>query len=344
MAKNKDKGKTRISNSLPEGFAERLDTMVGPSLASQLRATFVARPTTIRLNRIKTPLTYDQWGKVQPDQLPNFLQQDGFKLERVIWCPGAFIVRSKTKRELTETTAYLDGKIYLQSLASMVPPLVLDPKPGEKVLDLTAAPGSKTSQIAAMMGRQGELIANDNNKVRFFKLKHNMALLGVGDGVAKTNSPEWNFVLRLEHGADVCREYPNYFDKILLDAPCSAEARFVEGDARTFGYWSERKIKEMAFKQRSLLFAAWTALKPGGTLVYSTCTFAPEENEVQIARLLERFPDVIVESIDTPLPSPLPSLKSWKGKDLPAELKKTVRIFPTREIEGFYIAKLKKCA
>lgn len=344
MAKSKDKGKTKISNSLPEGFAERLDEMVGPSLATQLRATFVARPTTLRLNRIKTPVALDQWGKVQPDQLPNHLQQDGFKLERVTWFPGAYILRSKTKRELTETAPYLEGKVYLQSLASMVPPLVLDPQPGEKVLDLTAAPGSKTSQMAAMMGRKGELIANDNNKVRFFKLKHNMELLGVGDGVAKNNTPEWNFVLRLEHGADVCREYPNYFDKILLDAPCSAEARFVEGDPRTFGYWSERKIKEMAFKQRSLLFAAWGALKPGGTLVYSTCTFAPEENEVQIARLMERYTDVSVETIEVPLPSALPFLKTWKGKELPAELKKTVRIFPTREIEGFYIAKLKKCA
>lgn len=344
MGKAKAKKGGKSSGSLPEGFVERLDQMVGPSLATQLTNTFTVRPTTLRLNRIKTPVVVDEYGKKQPDQLVHYLQQDGFKLERVPWYTDAYVLRSRTKRELTETPAYVEGKLYIQSLASMVPPLVLAPQAGETVLDLTAAPGSKTSQIAAMMGRKGELVANDNNKVRFFKLKHNMELLGVGDGVVKPGETEWKFSLRLEHGADLCREYPNYFDKILLDAPCSAEARFVEGDPKTFGYWSERKIKEMAFKQRSLLFAAWGALKPGGTLVYSTCTFAPEENEVQVARLLERFPDVVVEKIDTILPPALPTLVEWKGKTFPAALKQTIRLAPTKDIEGFYIAKLKKCA
>lgn len=338
------KGNGKPLGGLPDGFAERLDSMVGPSLAAQARATFVTRPTTLRLNRLKVPVAVDEYGKKQPDQLVQYLQQDGFKLERVPWYVDAYVLRSRTKRELTETPTYLDGNIYIQSLASMAPPLVLEPQPGERVLDLTAAPGSKTSQIAAMMGRRGELVANDNNKVRFFKLKHNMELLGVGNGVPKPEDGDWKFTLRLEHGADLCREYPNYFDKILLDAPCSAEARFVEGDPKTFGYWSERKIKEMAFKQRSLLFAAWGALKPGGVLVYSTCTFAPEENEVQIARLLERFSDVLVEPITVPMPQPLPALKNWKDKEFPAALKNTLRINPTRDIEGFYIAKLRKCA
>ncbi len=332
MSKNK-KGKKNYSTYLPDKFPERLDLMFSPGVAAEVRASFVERPTTVRINRIKS-------GKEVIDELKTL----GFSLERVPWYEDAFILKNKSKRELTETEAYTLGKIYIQSLASMVPPLILDPKPGEKVLDLTAAPGSKTSQIAAMMGRKGELVANDNNKVRFFKLKHNMELLGVGDGTEKNQTEDWKFTLRLEHGGDLAREFPEYFDKILLDAPCSAEARFVANDPDTFGYWSERKIKEMAFKQRSLLLGAWGALKPGGTLVYSTCTFAPEENELQVLRLLERFSDAELVKITQELPKILPAITVWKGKDLPTGLNQALRIKPDHTVEGFYVAKLQKRA
>jgi len=218
----------------------------------------------------------------------------------------------------------------------MLPPLILDLKPGEMILDLCAAPGSKTSQMAAMMNLQGELVANDNNKVRFFKLKHNMESLGVVGG------GNYKFTLRMEHGVQLVGEYQAYFDKILLDAPCSAETRFIEGDPRTYGYWKESKIKEMAYKQRQLLFSAWNALKPGGTLVYSTCTFALEENEAQISRFLERTPDCEMLKIDLPEIKALPTVKEWKGKIMHPEVKKCLRILPTSEIEGFFVAKLTK--
>ncbi len=327
---------------MPDKFPERLEAMFPGAIGTEVRASFVERPTTLRINRIKCPVILDQYGKKQPDLVIKELQAEGFNLEQVSWYTDAFVLRNKSKRELTDTEAYKLGKIYIQSLASMAPPLVLQPKPGEKVLDLTAAPGSKTSQIAVMMEMKGELVANDNNKVRFFKLKHNMELLGVGDGTEKTQTEQWKFTLRLEHGGDLCREYPEYFDKILLDAPCSAEARFVTNNPNTFGYWSGRKIKEMAYKQRSLLFAAWGALKPGGALVYSTCTFAPEENEFQVERLLDRYSDGELEKITYPLPSALPPLKNWKNKDLPSSLQNSYRIKPTPEIEGFFVALLRK--
>ncbi len=315
-------------NAIPEIFLQRLTQMVGFSVAQTIEKTFVERPTTFRVNTIKSNC----------EEVLDSLRSAGFKVDRVAWYPDAFILRNKSKRDLTETELYQTGKMYIQSLASMIPPLVLDSQPGEKILDLTAAPGSKTSQIAALMGKQGELVANDNNKVRFFKLKHNMELLGVPHNDHKP----WSFILRMEHGAGLSSEYHEYFDKILLDAPCSAEARFVAGEPTTYGYWSERKIKEMAFKQRTLLLSAWQALKPGGTLVYSTCTFAPEENELQIIRLLDRFSDAILAPIKIKLPQALPPLKSWKGKELPPELKNTYRIMPTKEIEGFFVAKLVK--
>lgn len=327
MAKRKKSKK--ISQSIPEGFLERLTTMYGQSLCNTLEKTFVERPTTFRVNTLIS---------TREDVLGE-LQRNGVKVKQVPWYKDAFILENRSKRELMELPIYTNGGIYIQSLASMVPPLVLDPKPGESVLDLTAAPGSKTSQIAALMNLQGELVANDMNKVRFFKLQHNMQHLGV----VKDNLESWNFTLRMEHGVKLCNEYKEpYFDKILLDAPCSAEARFVQGNPKTFGYWKERKIKEMAYKQRQLLLSTWNILKPGGRLVYSTCTFAPEENEVQVDRLVTRNEDVFIEEIQLDQLKTLPALTTWKDSQFGAQINKTVRIFPTNEIEGFYVASISK--
>ena len=349
------------NHTLPEDFFERLNTMYGPSLVNEIEVTFIQRPTTFRVNTIKA----------NRGEVLEFLRDNNFKTQNVPWYPDAFILQNRTKRELLDTALYSAGKIYVQSLASMVPPLILDPKAGEKVLDLTAAPGSKTSQIAALMEQQGELIANDNNKVRFFKLKHNMELLGVadserdltlpsplrrrGDGSAPPpqsrglrgglvhDGSNWQFTLRMEHGVKLCREYTNYFDKILLDAPCSAEARFIEGERETYGYWSERKIKEMAYKQRQLILSAWNSLKPGGTLVYSTCTFAPEENEMQVNRLIERYKDQVeVVNVSISGLKHLPVLAAWGNKQFHPEVKKCLRIMPTKEIEGFFVGKIQK--
>lgn len=352
----KKKKQSTKSGVLPELFVERMKAIFGSS-ALQIEKTFVERPTTFRLNPLKgETVSVDEKKKTAYDEVSSVLDYDlksrkesiraqlsefGFKINPVIWKKDAFVLQNKSKRELTDLPLYNEGKIYIQSLASMVPPLVLNPQPGEKVLDLTAAPGSKTSQIAAMMQRKGELVGNDVNKVRFFKLKHNMELLGVSDVV-----PEWKFTLRLEDGSHLCGEYGEYFDKILVDAPCSAEARFVVGNIKSFGYWSEKKIKEMATKQRKLLFSAWYALKPGGTLVYSTCTFAPEENELQISKLLERFDNASIEPVDVssilPTLKVFPALTQWKEKKLHDGVKKCLRIFPTNEIEGFFVAKIRK--
>lgn len=324
MAKKKKSKQSGIS----ERFLERLDEMFGATVSCNVQKTFVERPTTFRINTIKS----------NKEEVFGTLLSNGFKVDVVPWYKDAFILRNKTKRELCSLPLYTEGKIYVQSLASMVPPLVLDPKPGEKVLDLTAAPGSKTSQIAALMKTEGELIANDNNKVRFFKLKHNMEALGVAN-----ERENWKFKLRMEHGAALCHEFPEYFDKILLDAPCSAEARFVASDPKTFSFWSERKIKETAFKQRKLLYAAWQALKPGGTLVYSTCTFAPEENEIQISRIASQLKDsckILSVSIEGLQKGPI--VKEWKGKTIEKAAESTLRLLPNNSIEGFYIAKLQK--
>src|SRR3989339_211472 len=255
--------------TIPRGLKERLVEMFGVSLASDLERFFRARPTTLRINTLRgdraTILTE--------------LTAAGFKLKNVSWYREAFVLQNKSQRELESTPAYLFGRIYVQSLASMVPPLILAPQPGEKVLDMTAAPGGKTSQLAALMNGQGKLVAAELDSIRYARLEHNLRLLGVAE---KLDFLE----LFLGDAKRLVDKYSEYFDRILLDAPCSAEARINLEDRASFGYWNEKKIAATAKEQRRLLAAGWDMLRPGGFLVYSTCTFAPEENEVQIAGFL----------------------------------------------------------
>ena len=396
MGKKKKRKKSKsLPKGLPEKFLTRLETIVGTSLFSEIRKTFVDKPTTFRVNTIKT----------NRDAVLEELKREGFKVKRVSWYADAFILENKTKRALTDLQMYKDGHIYIQSLASMVPPLILDPKPGEKVLDLTASPGSKTSQIAALMEQKGELVANDLNKVRFFRLQHNMEALGVPEVALSSpttsssrtvsslptmsslcrqgsrdagNSPDegdpclrrddkvlhrddkvsrrddmvgrddkeindWEFTLRMEDGSVLTKEYPDYFDKILVDAPCSGESRFIDGYPKSYGYWSEHKIKSLTYRQHKLLMAAWSALKPGGVLVYSTCTIAPEENEARVSKLKERFgSEMVVEPVKIEGLKVLKSIRKWKNKEYDDAVEKTLRIQPTKDVEGFFVAKLSK--
>lgn len=312
-----------MKRGLPQPFLDRLTELFGQSLVSSIERTFIERPTTFRVNTLKA----------ERNEVLQDLQREGFKVRRIPWYGEAFILENKKLSELQKLPVYKEGKIYVQSLASMVPPVALEPKPGEKILDLTAAPGSKTSQMAAMMQNQGELVANDNNEIRVSRLKHNLRLLGVGEDISTvTHKDGWKLI----------EAYKEYFDKVLLDTPCTAEARFIATAPRTYSFWNERNIKEHAFTQRKLLFAAWEMLKPGGTLVYSTCTFAPEENERQISRFLTEVPNAEILPVSLNQLPPGIIASEWGGEKLHREVKKTLRLMPTKDIEGFYIAKIKK--
>lgn len=322
MSKKKKTSKFEFVE-LPPKFEQRfIELFPEPIDQIKIRKTFAKRPTTFRINTLKSSL----------DEVLPQLQQNGFKFDRVEWSADAFILRNRSKQDLMELSIYTDGKIYIQSLASQLPPVILEPQPEEKILDLTAAPGSKTSQMAAMMSNTGEIIANDMNKVRFFKLKHNLENLGV------TNAK-----LRMENGVFLCREYDAYFDRILLDAPCSAESRFVLGDPKTLGYWSEPKVKDMAYTQRKLMLSAWQSLKPGGTLVYSTCTISPEENELQITKFLEKVDNAKLIPIKLPGINNLKIPNEFRNKQIPADvLQNCLRVYPTADIESFFVAKILK--
>lgn len=314
---------SRPSAVLPEAFLERLRRIVPAGQWTAVIRSFEEKPpTTFRVNTLKAHV----------DSVREALAAAGFQTQRVSWYKEALILRSGRLRELQETDVYKQGLIYVQSLSSMLPALILDPKSGEAVLDLTAAPGSKTTQIACLMQGKGQLVANDNNKVRFFKLRANLALQGVSN--AETT---------MRYGEAFGREHPDSFDRVLADVPCSAEGRFDAHEPKSYRFWKPTKVKEMAHKQKGLLASAIHALRPGGVLVYSTCTFAPEENEGVIDWALNKFSDAVsLEPVALGFSNHMPGIAAWDKGEFDRRIALTRRILPTEDMEGFFIAKLRK--
>lgn len=316
---------SRSTANLPPLFVERLRRIIPVNRWDAVIRSFeLERPTTFRVNTLKA----------NSELVREQLASAGFQTQRIAWYKEAFQLRSGRLRELQETEIYKTGCIYVQSLPSMLPPLILDPKPGEAVLDLTAAPGSKTTQIACLMQGRGRLVANDNNKIRFFKLRANLQMQGAA------------FVeTTLRYGEAFGREFPETFDRVLADVPCSAEGRFDVNDPKSFGFWKPMKVREMARKQRRLLWSAIQALKIGGSLVYSTCTFAPEENESVLQWALQKFGKAIcLEPVALELSNCASGLPNWDKITFDPSIKRARRILPNAEMEGFFVAKLAKRA
>jgi len=309
---------------LPEAFELKLRRIIPANQWNQVLKSFnEERPTTFRVNTLK-PSTQTMKERLEPQ---------GFKIENVLWNKDAFILRKGRQKDLEKTNLYKNGEIYVQGLSSMVPPLVLAPQPGEKVLDLTAAPGSKTTQIAALMKNQGQIVANDNNAIRLEKLKANAALQGA------TNVT----VLEAGEGGMVWKENHEAFDKVLLDAPCSSEGRFQLDTPSTYGYWREDTNRKMAKDQRRLLKSAVLSVKPGGTLVYSTCTFSPEENEMVVQWALETYGGALeIEDVTLPMPLHTRGLTQWGDLKFHPSVAKSVRVLPIPDVEGFFAVRFKK--
>lgn len=196
------------------------------------------------------------------------LHAKGIRFESVSGVENAYIVPKSDEYALKGTDLFYDGKIYVQGLSSQLPTHFLDLVPGMRVLDVCAAPGSKTTQIGAIMKNTGQIIALEKHQIRFDKLAHNCRLQGLT-----------NVVLEKTDALEYLARNEGLFDAILLDAPCSAEGRIQLSDERTFGFWSLENTVRKAEIQTEILTAALFRLAPGGVLVYATCTLAPEENE-----------------------------------------------------------------
>jgi len=304
---------------LPRQFLDSLDAAFPQAAAERiLRGMGVPRLTTLRVNTLR-------WDAAS---LMRFFRDSSVKSRRVPWYPDAFILSSLGERDTEGWEAYREGRIYLQSVSSMIPALVLAPRPGERVLDIAAAPGSKTSQMAALMEDRGFILANDVDAIRAERLAYNLRRQGC-------TAVE----VRVGRGEKLGEEMPRSFDRVLVDAPCSGEGRFVVFEPASSRAWSPRAVADSVRVQRKLLASGTQALKPGGVLVYSTCTLNLEENEAMVQW-----------AIDTlglcPEKAPLAVTGSYagmaRGRD-PA-VAHALRIFPDEEREGFFVCRMRKPA
>lgn len=312
---------------LPPQFVERVARIVPAELKERILESFChKRPTTLRVNTLKS----------DKERVASVLDLLGLSHHSPSWYSDAFILEGdpfQTLGLIMDTEMYKNGEIYVQNLSSMIPPLVLDPQPGSRILDIAAAPGSKTTQMAMMMKDSGEIIANDLSPIRIFKLKANLA----GQGVTHTNTNRMP-------GQFLWKRFPHYFDKALVDAPCSLEGTIYTERPKSYGMWSVHKIKELSQRQRYLLRSAISATKVGGEIVYSTCTLAPEENEGVIDWILAK------ENVEL-IPISIHGLNTFPGitqcgnaKPYDPRVNSCMRIYPTELMEGFFVAKLRKLA
>ncbi|MDD4382147.1 MAG: RsmB/NOP family class I SAM-dependent RNA methyltransferase [Candidatus Dojkabacteria bacterium] len=274
--------------------------------------------TTIRLNPLKG----------DTEDTKKSLIGKGYELQEVSGVKDTYFVLNRDKSEISQTQEYVDGKFYIQNLSSILATLVLDPKENEKILDMCAAPGSKTTHISALMNNTGQIIANDSEISRVSALRNVLEQFGVKNAKAT-----------LSDANDFGKKYPEYFDRVLLDAPCSGEGMIYMQGTKPLRFWGIDKIKRCSYLQKDLILSAFRALKEGGTLVYSTCTLEPEENEGVVSYLLEHYPNAIVE--DTGLKFDK-GITKWSGNIYDPKVRNSTRIVPSSKNMGFYIARIKK--
>ena len=294
---------------LPDAFLERMRRFLGAEFDAFEAAMQAERTNSLRVNGLK----------LEPDEIGNILPAN---LSPIPWCDAGFYVSHEAR--VGSSLAHALGLIYVQEASAMAVALALGPQAGERVLDLCAAPGGKTTHLSQLMRGSGLLVANEINASRARILEENLERLGCPGAV--TN----------EDPTRLARAWPAYFDRILVDAPCSGEGMFRKNpDAAR--EWNPALVLACARRQTQILESAATMLKPGGTLVYSTCTFAPEENEAVIEGFLESHAEFeLLEIADFAHGRP-----DWV--DGRADLQNTARLWPhLLRGEGHFIARLVK--
>ncbi len=281
-----------------------------------------------------SPLPQTVWAnrlRVEPARLPALLADVAVEAEPLPWLPDAFVVDASLARQgIGRTWPYLAGLLHVQEAVSMIPVELLDVRPGMRVLDLCAAPGNKTAQIAVRLANRGTVVANDPYVDRLRALRQNLDRLGM-ENVSVTR---WD-------GASLPAGVGR-FDRVLVDAPCSCEGT-TRKNKRLLESGISPDRNRLARTQRDLLRRALTLLRPGGRLVYSTCTYAPEENELVVHTTLEGRDDLRL------LPARLPGLRSepgitrWRDEALHPDLRRTMRVWPHHnDTGGFFVAVLER--
>ena len=302
-----------MRQDLPEAFEKRMKDMLGEEYDSYLDSYQQERQFGLRVNPLK----------VTGEELKEL---SGFHLRKIPWTQDGYFYEEEDMP--ARHPYYAAGMYYLQEPSAMTPASRLHVEPGERVLDLCAAPGGKATALGAALRGKGVLVANDISNSRAKALLKNLELFGISNAFV-TNEIPGNLADRFE----------GFFDKILVDAPCSGEGMFRK-DPAVIKTWDEVRPEYFAKLQRDILKNAVRMLRPGGQLLYSTCTFAPVENEGSISWVLENFPEMDVLEIE-PYEGFAPGHPEWGNGD--ERLQRCVRIWPHKmKGEGHFLALLKK--
>ena len=282
----------------------------------------LAKPTTrfVRINtlKVKRQRGLDRLGALSISATPLPWFADGFRV-------------SGDYAQLPFTRDYSLGYFYIQEGGSMIPPVVLDPHSSHRILDLCAAPGSKTTQLAQMMNNQGVIIANDRSVRRLTSLGHNIQLCGVSNAI----------VLRKD-GRYLAAQFPFQFDRVLVDAPCTASGH-LRSKAMQFQSPNFQRIRGLQAVQKGLLSSGFRLMKPEGLLVYATCSLHPEENEMVVNHLLTKFPEARIEPPKISSLQSHPGLVHWEGTDFHESIHHCLRVYPhDNDTDGFFIALIRR--
>lgn len=294
---------------IPSFLKEKLTTQYGEEITQKIIKGYMAkRKTTLRVNTLKTSST----------NVIDILDKNNIKFKKVNWYNDAFIIENANESDIQKLDIYQNGEIYLQSLSSMLPPLILNPQEKTDILDMAAAPGGKTTQIAGIVNNNASITACELNKIRAERLKYNIEKQGAKAYIMVTDA----------------RKIDSFFsfDKILLDAPCSGSGTLELNTGISEKNFSLNLISKSVKAQTALLEKALKILKPGCEMVYSTCSILQEENEEVLKKILSKNKAKIVpidfELKDLPL--------------LPTKIPGTLCVAPNDLYEGFFIAKIQK--
>ncbi|XJZ25859.1 RsmF rRNA methyltransferase first C-terminal domain-containing protein [Bacillota bacterium Lsc_1132] len=302
---------------LPKDFVLKFDRLLENEADDFFQTYYDTKKSGLRINPLK--ITEQEWLEISP-----------FTLEKIPFLKTGYYYDA-AEDQPGKHPYHTAGLYYIQEPSAMFVAEQLAPQPGDKVLDLCAAPGGKTTQLAGMMNQQGFLLANEIHPKRAKVLSENIERQGIANALVTNETPE-----RL---AD---KFPGYFNKILVDAPCSGEGMFRK-DPEAVKYWSEEHVATCSIQQKNILDSAYEMLSEGGILVYSTCTFSPEENEQTVEAFLEKYPDL--QLLPLPKSDGIQNGRPEWTKKHNGELNKTARLWPHHvNGEGHFIAKFQKTA
>lgn len=303
-----------------------------------IRAYSKPRNTSFRLNRLKVNKEDRALESKILNEIQEYLRFKKFKskISRLDWNSSFFILTEADAQvqDLYHLPCHTSGLIHFQSLSSMIPPLVLDPSPGSRVLDMCAAPGGKTFQLLESLGN-GTLIANDINSDRLSRLYRNMYTLVPRDStsvveVRSVDARKFQILNPDEiNESNSSRSFDKTFDYILLDAPCSGEGIINLKEHKSYRDWSLSGVKKYARLQASLLETAYSLLSKGGSIVYSTCTLNSMENEDIALNFIQRHRDISLCNLEA---------FSW----ITLKDSRFLRVFPDYQYQGFFICRFKK--